>query len=186
MPKKSYIGKLIAANPLNPKDSLNHSVVLIVTHTDEVCYGLQINKPMQTMTVADISDQVGIYVPSQDPIYIGGGSQPNKIHVVHSNDWAGLTTVKVNDEISVTNDISVLAALSRGEGPEYFKACAGFCYWDAEQLMEQIEAKSDVRVKHRWEYVAASLDNVFDSGNNLDHWHKVIEEAARHQVSAWF
>lgn len=185
MPKKSYVGKLLVANPLNPKDSLNHSVILVVTHTPELALGLQINKPMLDLNLSDVGDQVGIYLDSTEPIYYGGNMNPNKIHVVHSSDWSGLTTIPLTKKLSVTNDISVLAALSQGEGPECYKACAGFWAWEGGQLEEQIESKIS-KVQHRWEAVPATMDNVFDYGTHLDHWHRVIEDAAKHQVSAWF
>lgn len=185
MPKKSYVGQLIAANPLNPKDNLNHSVILIVTHTPDLALGLQINRPLFDLNLAEVSDQVGIFVDSQEPVYHGGNMGPNKIHVIHSNDWSGLTTVQITDQLSVTNDISVLAALSQGEGPEFYRACAGFCAWESGQLDAQITAKPNSTVKHRWEIAPATMENVFDSGANLDHWHRVIEAAAREQVSNW-
>lgn len=185
MAKKSYVGTLLAANPLNPRDNLNHSVILIVTHTDEHCLGLQINRPMSDLSIADVSDQVGLYVPCQDSVYAGGNMQPNRIHMLHSNDWAGLTTVRITEDISLTNDISVLAALSRNEGPEYFRACAGFWSWDTDQLTAQIRGKGN-NIKHRWESVPATMSTVFECGDYTDHWHKVIEEAARQQVSTWF
>jgi putative transcriptional regulator len=186
MPKKSYVGQLIAANPLNPKDNLNHSVILIVTHTPDLALGLQLNRPLLDLNLAEVSDQVGIFVDSQEPVYYGGKMSPNKIHVVHSNDWSGLTTVQITDQLSVTNDISVLAALSQGQGPEFYKACAGFWGWDRGQLDAQITAKSTSNVKHRWETAPATLENVFAIGAELDHWHRVIEAAAREQVSNWF
>lgn len=186
MTKKSYVGNLLAANPLNPKDSLDHSVVLIVSHSDGMALGLQLNRPMIDLTMADIGDQVGIYLDSEDPIFYGGSMNPNKIHMVHSNDWSGLTTVQLNDEISLTNDISVLAAISQGEGPEYYKACAGFWIWENDRLEQQLEAKPRSKVKHRWEMAPATIKNVFEAGATTDQWHRVIEDAAKHQISAWF
>lgn len=186
MPKKTYVGQLMAANPLNPRDSLDHSVILVVTHTANFAFGLQINRPLSELTVAEVSDQVGIYVPDPTPVYYGGGVGTSKIHVIHTNDWEGFNTIKVTDELSVTSDVSVLAALSRGEGPEQYKACAGIWGWDGDKLAQEIEAKTGSEVLHRWETVKATPELIFDSGNNLDHWHRIIEAAAREQVSAWF
>jgi putative transcriptional regulator len=106
--------------------------------------------------------------------------------MIHSNDWSGPSTVKVTDQISVTHDISVLAALSQDEGPQLYKACAGFWAWQGGQLESQILAKPNSTIKHRWEIAPATMENVFNSGENLDHWHRVIEAAAHEQVSNWF
>jgi putative transcriptional regulator len=185
MSKNSYVGQLLVANPLNPKDSLTHSVILVVTHTSELSLGLQINRPILDLSMADVSDQVGVYVTSSEPIFYGGNMSPNKIHVIHSNEWQGLTTIPITDTLSVTNDVSVLVALSRGDGPEYWKACAGCWAWESGQLEEQLSAKPESKVRHRWELATADPEIVFDSGPSLDIWHRVIEAAAREQVSAW-
>jgi putative transcriptional regulator len=184
--KKSYIGQLLVANPSNPKDNFDHSVILVVSYSDKASFGLQINKPMLHLTLKDIGDQLDLFIDSSEPIYYGGIMNADKIHVVHSNDWAGVTTVPVNDEISLTNDISILAAISAGEGPEYHRACAGFYFWEFDQMTAQIEAGPNSRVKHRWEYTTANIQNVFESGHSLDQWHRVIRDSAQQQISAWF
>lgn len=186
MTEKSYVGHLLAANPFNPKDQLEQGVILVVTHTAELALGLQINKPLSNITLSDICSQIGIDADLDEPIYHGGVVNTNKIHVVHSNDWSGLTTARLNNELSVTNDISILAALARNEGPEYFKACAGFWGWESGQLDSQIQAKTEKQIKHRWETVPATVNNVFEAGSDFDHWRSVIEESAAKQVAVWF
>lgn len=181
----SYVGQLIAANPANPKGSLERSVILIVTHTEEMTLGLQINRPMLELSLSDISDQIGIFIDCDDPVYYGGSVNSNKIHVIHSNDWSGLTTVNITKQISVTNDLSVLTALAGSEGPEKYKACAGFWAWEAGQLEAQLKGYGK-SVKYRWEMIPATPRLIFDSGNELDQWNTVIKESAKAQISNWF
>lgn len=181
---KSLIGQLLAANPLNPRDNLNRSVILIVTHTDEVSLGLQLNRQLLDMDLASVGEQVGITLPLDDPLYFGGPMTANKIHMVHSSDWQGLTTIRINSEISVTNDISVLAALSRGDGPEYYRACAGFWSWQAGQLESQLAGHKDSL--HRWELAPADLKSVFESGWASDQWQAALAASARLQIDSWF
>ncbi len=182
---KSYLGKLLAANPSNPKDSLERSVILVVSQSERISLGLQINKPSLNFDLSEVCDQMGIYVDSTEPVYYGGNVTPNKIHIIHSNDWTGLTTIPITEEISLTNDISVLTAISRNQGPEYFKACAGFWGWEPEKLESQIESKNDYEVLYRWEYVSATPELVFGNFERNQYWEMVIEAAAREQVSHW-
>jgi putative transcriptional regulator len=185
MPKKSFQGHLLVANPNNPRDELSRAVVLLVTHTNDKCVGIQINNPVTDPDLQTISANIGIDFTGSDPLWYGGSVGTNKIHVVHSTDWSGLSTIKINDEISVTNDISVLAALSRGEGPNLFRACAGYWVWEDGELDHQLDPKNTDRTTHKWETVEATVDNVFD-GEGPEQWRKVIEESARQQVSSWF
>lgn len=184
MAKKKYQGQLLAANPNNPIDELSRSVILIISHTPGVTVGLQLNHPIEGMTIQSVASDLGLWWPGDDPLLFGGGANNNKIHVIHSNDWAGLTTIKINDEISVTNDLSILAALNRGEGPAHYRACAGYWIWVKGQLDKQLEAGPSSTVEHRWEVVPATFDNIFNC-DYQDHWISTLEESARTQVSMW-
>lgn len=185
MIQESYVGNILIANPKNPQDSLERSLILIVTDTEDMSLGLQLNKPMLETSLTLICDQMNIFIDSDDPVYYGGSLHSNKIHVIHSNDWSGFTTIKINNEISVTNDISVLTALAAGEGPEFYRACAGFCAWEAGKLDDQIKSKNN-KIKHRWEVVKATQDLVFDTGDGIDQWHKVLSQFAQQRISSWF
>lgn len=184
--EKSYVGQLLVANPLNPDDSLEKSVILIVSHSVEYSLGLQINRPLPDFFMNDVGEQIGIYLDSSEPVYYGGNMTTHKIHMIHSNDWSGLTTIKINDRISVTNDISVLTAIAKNEGPEYFRACAGFWGWEAGQLENQLGNVVGPKVKHRWETAPATIENVFQTISQEEHWHLVIEDAANQRINSWF
>lgn len=181
--KSSYVGKLIAAHPVNPRDSLDHAVILIVTHTPQICIGIQINRPLYELDLGTVSGQSGIEYDGEDPVFYGGKINSNKIHVVHSLDWSSMTTVQITPDIGVTNDLSVLAAIAQGEGPFDFRACAGFWNWPTKELTQQLNGRRDPT--HKWELTPATLENVFDSDVELEQWRSVIEDCARDQVANW-
>lgn len=183
MRPKNLVGQLLVANPLNPKDGLEHSVVLMVSCSSNVVLGLQVNFPTKNVDLSSIFTQLGLWYDGPDPVYYGGDISPNKIHVVHSSDWRGLTTVQITEDIYVTNDISVLTAIGSGEGPEHFRACAGYCAWDKSLLEYQLNNKT--LSEHRWEVAPATAATVF-TDNNLNQWHNAIEASARSQVNKWF
>jgi len=183
MPKKSIVGELLIANPLNPKDGLDHSVILMLADSPHLSVGLQLNRQHPDLPLSEVFIQTGLWYDGNDPLYIGGNMNTNKIHVVHSLDWSGLSTIQLGDNLGLTSDISVLAAMSRGDGPELFRACAGVWLWDDNALAQQLNPRSDSL--HRWETAPATLETVF-SCDELAQWHKAIEHSAATQVSAWF
>jgi len=187
MAKKNrrYLGHLLISNPNNPKDELERSVIMIVTHTDSVGIGLQINNPNFDLPLGKVCHNMGIDYNGLEPIWYGGNMMQNKIHVIHSMDWRGLSTVALNKDIGITNDISILAAISRGEGPEYFKACTGYWLWEDSRLDIQLDPRNRLETEpHKWELIPASIENTFEVDYE-DCWQNAIEEVARLKVSEW-
>lgn len=186
MSTKNYQGQLLASHPGNPKDGDEKSVVFVVSHLNDVCIGLQINHQMPAPSLASICQGMGIWYEGDEPLYWGGHISQNKIHVVHSLDWAGLSTTKITDEIGVTNDVSILAAISRGEGPEHFRSCVGYWLWEHGRLDQQINPKKyPSKEVHRWELVPATLESIFDSAGE-EQWVSILEQSARQQVANFF
>jgi putative transcriptional regulator len=184
MKKKNYRGHLLAANPSNPKDDLSQAVILLINQTPLTAIGLQLNFPIEELTLSSISDKIGIAIDDDSPIYRGGNANINKISIIHSTDWKGLSTTTINSDIAVTNDISILAALSRGEGPEYFRACSGHWVWTDGELGEQLKSNNN-NVPYKWETIPATINNVFNN-NGWSQWHDVLNESAQLTVASWF
>jgi putative transcriptional regulator len=183
MSKKNLVGELLVANPLNPKEGLAHSVILVVSHTNNGSLGLQLNCPIKTMPLNTVFAQIGLRYNGNDFVHQGGPTNPGKIHMVHSLDWRGLTTIEIAPNIGMTNDISVLTALTNNEGPEHFRACAGVLPWMDTVLEDQLNSRS--KTEYKWEIAPANLSTVFEY-DELDQWHKCVEASAREQVNRWF
>ena len=183
----NYQGFLIASHPCNPPDGHHKAVILVVNHTPDTAVGLRINQPVSAPDLNTIvNENLGIDYHRYDPLYKGGDSSANKIHVIHSMDWSSISTVQINDEIGITNDISVFAALSRDEGPEHFKACMGFWLWTEGHFNLQMNHKiRPQEFRHRWEPVEATVENTFKTPEEKM-WARVIEESAQMQVNSWF
>lgn len=183
MAKKNLVGQLLVANPLNPKDGLDHAVILIVSNSSSTSIGLQLNTPAEDLKLSAVFEQLGMFYDGTESVYHGGNLSQGKIHIIHSPDWEGMTTVRLNDQISVTNDISILTAINAGEGPEFFRACAGYWTWEDGILDRQLNPKSNS--KYRWEIAPATTETVFEF-DELGQWHRAVEESARSQVNFWF
>jgi len=182
MIKKSLQAHLLAANPNNPDDDLGRSVILLTSYTASISIGLQINRMLSNITLPGVANNLGIWYEGNDSVYYGGNSGVNKIHIIHSSDWSGPTTIKLSNDISITNDITILAAISQGEGPELYRACAGHWVWENGDLTRQLENRDSL---HKWEPVPATMENIF-SLDGYEQWRSILEESARHQVAHWF
>jgi len=181
-----YAGNLLIANPSNPQDEFSRSVILLVTHTDNVAVGLQVNLEHTETDLSTVAHNIGIPLRTNDPLYFGGNQSVNKIHVIHSLDWKGISTVALNKEIGITNDISILAAIADGQGPMYYKACAGYWFWGDGRLDHQLNPRGrEMYEPHKWELIPATIDNVFEDSVE-DMWAKGLKSVARQKIAAWF
>jgi putative AlgH/UPF0301 family transcriptional regulator len=181
----SYLGQLLCANPQNPRDGLDSSVILIVSQTSQLAIGIQLNRVLESLSLSDVAANLDIDYEGDESIYYGGNIGTGKIHVVHSADWAGISTIRINQEISVTSDPSIISSLAAGQGPEYFRACAGFWIWDDNHLEIQMDPRSGNHVRHRWETATATISNIFEY-NDRQQWLECLNQSAMSQINQWF
>lgn len=186
MIEQNYRGYLLAAHPKRPDPHLRKGVMLVLDHDSSGAIGLQINKPFSNnVSFNTVMKTVGLPNPTDQPLYNGGPEATNRIHVIHSLDWYSSSTTKITDQIGVSNDISVLAAISEGQGPEYFRVVAGFARWLPGHLDGEIIGEDPWNINHTWTFVPADIDILFGL-DDIDQWHKIIAESGRMQVSTWF
>lgn len=186
MTEQNYKGCLLAAHPKRPESVLRKGVVLILDHDKSGAIGLQLNKPFTNdITFENVMQNVGLHTDQDQPLYHGGPESTNRIHIVHSLDWYSPHTTKVSPSIGVSHDISVLAAIAKNEGPEYFRVIAGFYRWLPGHLEGEISGRDPWTVGHTWGVCPSDIDSIFAS-DDIDQWHKMIAEAGRLEVSNWF
>lgn len=183
---QTYRGYLLAAHPKRKDPILNKSVMLILDHDISGAIGLQINKSFSNdISFETVMQNVGLVTPEDRPLYNGGPEAQNRIHVVHSLDWYTASTVKITERLGVSHDISILAAISKGEGPDYFRVVAGFFRWLPGCLEGEVLGEEPFTIDQTWSFVPATIENVFER-DDLDQWHNVISESSKIQVASWF
>lgn len=186
MIEQNYAGYLLAAHPKRGEVSLRKSTMLIIDHDASGAIGLQVNKPfISNVTLSSVMQNIGLVSTNDQPLFNGGPESSNRIHIVHSLDWFSPTTNKLNDHIGISSDISVLTAISKDEGPNYFRAIAGFTRWLPGHLEGEILGESPWTIQHCWSYIPANADTLF-LYTEIDQWHRVITDASRHQIANWF
>ena len=181
-------GHLLIANPSNPLDELSESVILLISHDDNLAMGLQINNPIADTSLQGVSDNLGIPLPGEDKLWFGGKISQNKVHVIHSTDWLSVSSTLINDDLAVTNDVSVLAALSLGSGPEFFRACVGHWACNGKDLDLGLAAQHPfpgIFCKHRWETIPATPELIFNN-EGPEQWRQLLDASTRQQIESWF
>jgi putative AlgH/UPF0301 family transcriptional regulator len=179
---QDLIGQLLVAHPGNPDDELAHAVIYVASVETDRVIGLQINQIYTGLELGDVCERLGIGYTEYTPVYRSGNQGTRRIHVIHDPSWTGITTLTINSDISITNDISVLAALSADSGPEYFRACAGHWNWSTETLERQLH---DQQGLYRWITVPASRELMFDSAGD-DQWRACIRQHVRQEVQRFY
>jgi len=192
VPRSSEGSLLLAANPGNPQDFLYRGVVLLFHRSVHSILGLQLNRVLRDVSLENIVEGLGFDFdqmrssPYSEVVYFGGSINTNRLHFVHSLDWSGMNTHVVTDSIGVTSDISILSALSVGEGPSQYRACAGNWRWDLDTLRQQIfnfneEAEEQ---DHYWE-IAPIIEKSIFGHDGESQWLQVLDSSMQSQVQHW-
>lgn len=177
------IGNLLIPHPKRRDLRLCGGVILIVDRGEDYTIGLQINKPFETsISFATVMENVGLSIDEDRPLYNGGITSQNRIHVVHSLDWESSNTLKLTNDIGVTNELSILSAISKGQGPLHYRVIGGCVHWTKGQL-ESEQSNSDI--SWSWNVVKSTIENVF-LYDGIEQWTLLTEECIKTYVNEWF
>lgn len=180
MNRLNYRGQLLIANPLLADSGISESVFIVVDQVKTNLTTICINRPYQNgSSFSNVMSSLGLNSDYYDmPLYFGGIESQNRVFVIHSMDWVGLTTVQLSDDIGFTTDLSILTALSENQGPEYFKPCTGFNRWN------KLELDQDIK-NSKFSIIQSNIEICFES-EDQDLWRNALMLSAREQVSNWF
>lgn len=188
MTAQNYKGKLIIAQPKCISNFFAKSTILIGEHAHNGAWGIITNRVFSRLEsgLGAIMAQTGIEVdgPMDHPLYVGGPLETNRINVVHTLDWHSHSTVKVAENLGITNDLSVLVAIAGNQGPEIFRACVGICRWGEGQLEGEMAGLPPWLPEHRWLTAQATIENVFGF-TEVYQWQNAILDAAKETTKEW-
>lgn len=183
---QNYKGQLLASHPKRRDPFLRRSAVLIIDHDAAGAIGLQINKRYaNNVSVSTVMNNLGMQITEDQPLFHGGAESPNRIHVVHSLDWTTISTIRLSNTIGVSNDISVLSAISEDSGPEHFRVVAGFTRWLPNHLEGEITGAAPWNITHSWSSAPVSIETVFEL-DDTDQWWGIHDHASKQQIANWF
>lgn len=155
---QSYEGKLLLAMPAMGDPRFVKSVIFMCSHSEEGAMGIALNHPVDGLTFKQLLSQLKIDEKNgrDIPVHSGGPVETGRGFVLHTSDYFQSSTLKVNEEISLSATVDILALLARGEGPRKAFLALGYAGWGAGQLEEEITRNS-------WLTVDSREDLIFDT-----------------------
>ena len=162
-------GHLLIAMPSMEDSRFAHSVIYLCAHTPEGAMGLVLNRPLQRPKFDDLLRQLEVApVPPARRIHLcqGGPLDNARGFVLHTADWTGEGSMRVNDTVALTASLDVLKAIAEGNGPREGILALGYAGWGPGQLDAEIQ-------KNAWLSVPADETLVFD-GDHDTKWRRAL------------
>ncbi|HEX4857322.1 MAG TPA: YqgE/AlgH family protein [Limnobacter sp.] len=154
----SLSGQLLIAMPNMLDPSFAGTVVYLCEHSSRGAMGLIINRPTDLdlrSLLEKIDLDVECLLPDSFPVMVGGPVAPERGFVLHTTPLDWNSSLKVNDEISLTTSRDILEAVARGNAPERWLITLGYAGWGEGQLEQEL-------AQNAWLTVAATREILFD------------------------
>lgn len=155
----SLSGQLLIAMPNMLDPSFAGSVVYLCEHSGKGAMGLVINRPTD-LAIESLLEKINVevegYMPDHFPVMMGGPVASERGFVLHTEPLNWNSSLKVNDEISLTTSRDILEAVARGEAPGKWLITLGYAGWGEGQLEEEL-------AQNAWLTVPANHEILFDT-----------------------
>lgn len=169
-PAEAFLtGQLLIAMPAMADPRFAHSVIYLCAHTPEGAMGLVLNRPIVRPTFEDLLKQLQVAPtpPARHMRLCAGGPVENaRGFVLHTADWTGEGSLRVNDALALTASLDVLKVVAEGGGPRECILALGYAGWGPGQLDKEIHANA-------WLSVSADEPLLFDSDHETK-WRRAL------------
>lgn len=130
-------GQLLIAMPQMQDSRFERSVIYVCMHNADGAMGLVVNRLAEQLTFPDLLEQLGVETEGDRidlPVHVGGPVESGRGFVLHTNDYAQGSTIKVDETASLTATIDILKDIAEGCGPRQALLALGYAGWGAGQL----------------------------------------------------
>lgn len=169
-PDQFLTGQLLIAMPVMADPRFAQSVIYVCAHTQDGAMGLVVNRPISKPSFDDLLRQLEIApVPPARRIRLcaGGPVDNGRGFVLHTADWTGEGSLKVNEMLALTASLDVLKAIAEGGGPREGILALGYAGWGPGQLEAEFE-------QNAWLSVPAEESLVFGDGHDTK-WRRAFQ-----------
>ncbi len=135
-------GQLLIAMPGMEDKRFAQSVILLCAHTDEGAMGIVLNRPLAKPSFEALLTQLDVQpTPPARQIKLcqGGPVDHGRGFVLHTNDWTGDGSLRVDDHLALTASLDVLQEIAKGAGPREGLLALGYASWGPGQLDREIQ-----------------------------------------------
>jgi putative transcriptional regulator len=162
-------GQLLVAMPAMSDPRFAQSVIYVCAHTADGAMGLVVNRPIVKPSFDELLRQLEVApVPPMRRIRLcaGGPVENGRGFVLHTVDWTGEGSLRVNEALALTASLDVLKAIAGGGGPREGLLALGYAGWGPGQLDSEIQ-------QNAWLSVPAQEPLLFDAGHDTK-WHRAL------------
>ena len=175
--ESSLTGQVLIAMPALDDPEFSHSVIYLCAHGEDGAMGLIVNKPLPSPSFTQIIRQLN--VAEGDPARVislckGGPVESARGFVLHSTDWTGDDSLKVDESVALTASLDVLKAIANGGGPAQGMLALGYANWGPGQLDREMKENS-------WLTADADPDLLFGD----DHEGKWLRALSKLNIRPW-
>ncbi|MGH7066795.1 MAG: YqgE/AlgH family protein [Acetobacteraceae bacterium] len=164
-----FTGQLLIAMPGMADPRFTQSVILMCAHTPEGAMGIVVNRPLAQPSFDDLLKQLDIapLPPARRIRLCAGGPVENaRGFVLHTADWTGEGSLRVDDALALTASLDILKAIAGGGGPRAGLLALGYAGWGPGQL--------DLEIGHNaWLSAPADEKLVFDCDHDTK-WRRAL------------
>jgi putative transcriptional regulator len=134
-------GQLLIAMPTMADPRFAQSVIFMCAHTPDGAMGIVVNRPLAQPSFDELLKQLDIDpVPPARRIRLcsGGPVENARGFVLHTADWTGEGSLRVDDALALTASLDILKAIAEGGGPRAGLLALGYAGWGPGQLDSEI------------------------------------------------
>jgi putative transcriptional regulator len=165
----SLSGHLLIAMPAMTDKRFTQSVIYLCAHSAEGALGIVVNHPVAAPRFADLLKQLdlGPIPPVRDIAIRAGGPVENvRGFVLHSADWLGEGSMRVDESTALTASLDILKLIAAGDGPREAVLALGYAGWGPGQLDGEMQANA-------WLHAPADAAILFDNDDTTK-WHRAL------------
>ncbi|MBU0462049.1 MAG: YqgE/AlgH family protein [Proteobacteria bacterium] len=160
---QSMKGKFLLAIPGLPDPNFSQTVTCMCEHNEFGALGFIVNKVHPLLTGRELFEDLEIQCDkSVDTleIYLGGPVQPSGVFVLHGPPFEWNESLRVTDNLALSNSRDILEAIALQKGPKSFMILLGCAGWGPMQLDNELRDSA-------WLTCPLSKEIIFSTGIEL-------------------
>ena len=165
-------GQALIAMPSLAGSSFARSVIYMCAHTADGAMGIVLNQPLASPSFEGLLKTLGVapLPPARSiRLHSGGPVDNGRGFVLHTTDWTGEGSLRVDERLALTASLDILKAIAEGGGPQQGLLALGYAGWGPGQLDREMQ-------ENAWLTVPLSADDiglVFDA-DHASKWQRAL------------
>lgn len=135
-------GQLLVAMPGLGDPNFFQTVTYLSEHTEQGAVGIVLNRVHPVLKGQMIFNELGIEHTKKAagiPIHTGGPVHVNEIYILHGSPFEWESTLRVDDNVALSNSMDILKAIAMDKGPDDYILALGCAGWGGGQLEGELQ-----------------------------------------------